>query len=88
MVTAKNLFLTYLGAATVATVAIGNVSPTIAAMDANTSSKVKPEMASDVVPQTTCKLALMAQAENAVTRSESTRLNSSHPSISRMPSSA
>ena len=67
MITAKNLFLTYLGAATVATVAIGNVNPTIAAMEANTAPKVKAELASDVVPQTTCKLALMAQAENAVT---------------------
>ena len=40
MVTAKNLFLTYLGAATVATVAIGNVNPTIAAMETNTAPKV------------------------------------------------
>ena len=67
MIITKNLFLTYLGTATIAAVAIGNVQPTIATMDATKTPKATPELASDVVPQTTCKLALMAQAENAVT---------------------
>lgn len=67
MITTKNLFLIYLSAATVAVTTIDNIPPTIAAMDGTTTPQIMPKLASDVVPQTTCKLALMAQAENAMT---------------------
>ncbi len=67
MITTKNLFLTHLGVATVAVTTIGNVQPTISAMDATTTPQAMPQLSSDVFPKTTCKLALIAQAENAVT---------------------
>ena len=66
MITTMNLFLTYLGAATIAVTTIGHVQPKSVAMDGITTPKVMPH-ASNVVSQTTCKTALMAQAENAVT---------------------
>jgi hypothetical protein len=67
MITTKNLFLIYLGAATVAVTTIGNLQPQIATSDGTTTPKLVPEVASDGIHQTTCKSDLTAQAENAET---------------------
>ncbi len=55
------IFLSCVG---LASIALGN--PAVAAVDAaGTTTAPTPQISSDVVPQTTCKLALIAQAENA-----------------------
>jgi hypothetical protein len=62
MITKRTVFLSCVG---LAAISLGN--PAIAAIDTNTplAPAANNQMMSDVVPQTTCKLALIAQAERA-----------------------